>query len=107
MKKLKDIKTEMELLMATNGGNESSINAARKRLQFLSVCKNYLETKPTEDFLLQEKERIKKRISLLEEWFPAYKGISTDQRKWRAEYNKETGVGTLKTQLKTINFLLN
>jgi predicted nuclease with TOPRIM domain len=107
MKKLKDIKTEMELLMTTNGGNESSINAARKRIQFLNTCKNYLESEPTKEFLLQEKDRIKKRITLLEEWFPAYKGISTDQRKWRAEYNKETGVGTLKTQLKTINFLLN
>jgi hypothetical protein len=68
MKTLTTINSEIEELLALDRNREkpSVLNRAKKRIQFLKVCKAYLESEPTTEFLNKEKERLEKRLRLID-----------------------------------------
>lgn len=106
MKEVKSIQTEIDSLLEELKHAEKD-KPLFKRLQFLKVCKMYLETNPSEDFIKKEKSRLSKRIQLLRDGYSGYKAKDPDPKKWKSEYNKATGLNQLNVQLRTINFLLN
>lgn len=94
------------------------IQEARKRKKKLLVYREillYLEKKPSEAFVLSEKERLKKTIKNIDDRFDYYVEnallrtvlVGTEKRKFRTIYNRESGVNKLKKQLKFINEILN
>ena len=72
------------------------------RQSFLKTCLLYINTQPKEDYLKSEAERISNRINLL-----LKDKDFNNNKKAKAEYEKEMGIVKIRKQLTTINFLLN
>lgn len=89
--------------------------AERKRLAkqnaILLDLKSYLETNPTESFITSEKKRIHKIIlakqSQFEHWRTKVLVETMSPVKQNRVFCKETGITSLRKQLKNLNFLLN
>lgn len=109
MKKLQELNKEIKDIesLETRGEKASVIKRRGKRVAFLKFCVKYLETQPSIDFIKKEKGRISGIVDSVQSGYTSYIGVNTDPRKWKAEYNKETGLMKLKEQLRTLNFLLN
>jgi|GEM_PF-3700588 len=69
----------------------------------------YLQTKPSEGYLLREKERLINQIKLAgggyEKWLKQQDTI-IQNKGGRREFNKESGITRLKRQLDNITFLI-
>jgi hypothetical protein len=110
MRTLKEITTELtQLLAVANNGHKrkpAELSRMRKRVQFLTLCKNYLESKPNLEFLEKEQERLENRLSLINEGFDSWK-INYKGKDPLKEYNKMMGVTDVKDKRRAIMFLLN
>lgn len=109
MKTIKEVNQEIKSLNeeALEAG-EKRIKAIKKRLEELHLYKLYLETKPREEFLIQEVERLKKTINSVESHFNDW--IMFNAAKYKnpyLAYKNEMGVPALKKQLKTVEYLIN
>lgn len=107
MKSLLDVKTEISEIISMRGmfENKRQESRAKKRLQFLSVVKNYIETCPDEYFIAKEIFRLENRVNLIVSQFDEkqYK----DPKDARKKYEKEAGVPELKEQIKALRFIKN
>lgn len=89
---------------------KASMKRDKARQAFLKTCLLYINTSPNEDYLKREVERISNRINLL---LKNYKPLSADRHtnsevsKHKKDYEKEMNVSKIRTQLTTLNFLLN
>ena len=107
MKTIESIEKEMATLVADRGTyTPRERSAAKKRMQFLSVCKMYLSDMPSQAFLIKERDRIENRIDLINKDYGYWKTFQP-RKNSIDDYNKEMGVENLVIQLKTIKFLLN
>jgi hypothetical protein len=117
MKSIKKIEQEMnniQVEISTNSKEytETAINRMKKRHSFLCVCKMYLESKPTDDFLEKEKERLSTRINLINAGYEPDQrlidaGLKKEEQSEHKDYNKIMGLPKIKEQLKSIQFLLS
>jgi len=89
---------------------KAAIKRDKSRQSFLKTCLLYIKTEPNEDYLKKEVDRISNRINLL---MTNYTPLD-DERCTKSQisthkknYEKEMGVPKIRTQLTTINFLLN
>ena len=73
------------------------------------MCLRYIETKPRQEFIQSEIDRINNKLKLIEanfeHWTPSTKQANSTSLK-RA-YESEMEVPKYKAQLKTLNFILN
>lgn len=128
MKSLNEIEKEIKFIIDLNenerinrvGQKKSVIDRRKKRIAFLKLCKEYLSSSPTQDFLSKEKERIENRITAIETSYnvnsldPSLKVKKTrkgftskNELEIMKDYKKVMGIPELKEQLKSITFLLN
>jgi flagellar motility protein MotE (MotC chaperone) len=79
--------------------------------EVLRTVLKYLETKPSEDYLKREKERleaiVKAKNDQYEYWLKHNKPLEVDPKNARSYFNKESGVTVLSRQLKTIKIILD
>lgn len=108
MKSLNEVNKEIKDLLNIIGLvlDDREANKRRKRLQYLNIMKNYLETKPTREFLLKEKKRLQKRLEIINEGFTDWSKFNSCENPL-VEYKKLMGVKTIKEHLKSISFILN
>jgi hypothetical protein len=70
----------------------------------------YLQSKPSESYLIREKQRLISQIKIAggggyEKWLKQQDTV-IQQRGGRREFNKESGITRLRRQLDNINFLI-
>lgn len=113
MKTEKDLKKEIEdnrKSMFDKNITKRQYNRYLKINDQLHVFLMYLETKPNEIFLEQEKERISNLIiskeSQFKNWSASVCPDNIEPKNRRQLFNRELGLTHLKNQLKTINYLL-
>lgn len=116
MKSIKQIEQDMDAIQTaiSTGLDLKKIHITRmkKKYAFLKVCKMYLQTTPTRDFLDKEKERLSTRVNLINAGYvPDKRLIQANMRKEEQaehrDYNKIMGLPKIKEQLKSIIFLLS
>lgn len=112
MKTVDEIKHERSELIkhARNMGTRERKRAG-KRLIFLKDIMDYLESRPNEEFIKNQIDKLSKRKKNIDEGFPKwsghdeYKGKTTTSL--RAIYRTETGWKTIKAQIETLNYILS
>lgn len=86
---------------------KSTLNKEKKKIEFNRFVIKYLETNPKENFLKQERERLKTLIAnksiQFKLWLPP---ANLEPKKHKAAYNKHTGITEFNKQLKTIEYIL-
>ena len=83
-------------------------NRIKKQLSFLRKVRNYLESKPTEEFLNKQLLELESKLALINKGYLLWSNWQDNKEKatW-SKYNKETGASKIKIQIKTISFILN
>lgn len=118
MKNVTEIKKRMDEIVVARYAplpkeeTDRKYKSRQKKLKieydFLNVCKLYLETEPTEEFIKKEKKRLENRLQLISEGYKHdERQTLKDQKKDRKDYDKLMGVSKIKSQLKAIYFLLS
>lgn len=114
MKTVRDIKAriiDVENFMKTElKEKKTGVSAQSKgKLNVLKTCKMYLESKPSEDFVKKEKDKVSNRI---DEIFKEYKPLDRDEnspkqcRQYLTIFEKNWEVPKLRSQLKVLKFIL-
>lgn len=80
-----------------------------KEVKFLKSCILFLNTKPSRDYLVKEKDRLSTRLKLIDTEFSANWGHMAEaaMKVKKKEVYKTMGVAETKSHLKNISFLLN
>jgi len=112
MKTINQIKKEEEdLRVEIDNANyvrdQKEINRIKKRLDFLKMCRIYLETRPSEQYIQGELTRLNNTIEILDERFPAWSaGRSGGGTELKRQYNAVTDISKLRSQVRTLEYLL-
>lgn len=112
MKSTEQIQNEIDELRVQIGAAKTDRQNKKisDKIAELKGLKLYIESKPSETFIKSEIERIEKSIERVidPENFKIWRRSQdhSDQAKLKTQYNKELGLSTLKSQLKTLNYLL-
>ena|SRR5688500_10744664 len=110
---LKQVQTEIAEILSKDRQllKSGERNRLKARLTLLSVCKNYLESAPTEEFILCERRRIEKLMSAksaqFEQWCASNKEKGFTLKEQKKEFEKEYNFKKFRGQLKALNFLLS
>jgi len=89
---------------------DKEVKKLKKRITFLKTCMYYMQTEPSMEFLEKEKDRLNNRINMfMETYVPldSTKYMKKDLSAHKKGFEKEMGIPKIKSQLVTINFLLN
>jgi len=107
MQTTKSIKKQINSLLEDYKAGKVHKSTAVKRMALLKTCENYLVTNPREEFVKSEAQAITTKIDVLEkrygQWCAGRTGSQGEL--WRA-YCSETGINTMRAQLRTLKFLL-
>jgi hypothetical protein len=110
MKKITEINDEIKQVLAEMEYSEKAVLARLKnKLSYLKICKAYLESNPSEDFLKKEVGRIENRVNkIMELCIPLdeSRALKSDINKHKKAYESEMGIVTIKKQLSTLYYLL-
>lgn len=108
MKTIEIITEEMNDLMAIDRKKSTArqLSKARKRVYFLTLCRNYLETSPTDEFLQAEEKRLQQIINNVGSRFTGEFATLASENAAKKEFNKKYDIPKYKDQLKVIRFLL-
>lgn len=104
---LKQVQTEIAELMA-----EDDWTAKKKgRLSFLKLVVKYLETSPSEEFIMCDKRRIDRELEVINSRFDAWVSHNNQKGKTLQEqqkaFKKEYDIVHKKAQVKALSFILN
>lgn len=109
MKTYEQITKEIQKLTALDQRTteDKELKAARKRAQFLSQVKKYLETQPREEFVRKELHRLADKIEIVKDAFSLPQDLKVKEAtKLRKEFEKTHEVPKMKAQLKTLQYIL-
>jgi len=88
----------------------NKIGKLMKRIEFLNGLALYLKSNPSEDYLKSELDRINKSIKNANSGYSYWEKYNApkdvDPKKYKTLYASTVGLGKLKKQLKTIDYLL-
>ena len=91
--------------------NKTKIKKGRNNLTYLRFIKSYLETNPDESNLIRDRDKLIKNInskqSNYDYWFKHIAPIGITKKKAEELFKKESGIETMKKQLKNLNFILD
>jgi hypothetical protein len=109
---LTNIRKELEEFKKFNSNYDDYVkfeNKKRNRIEFISMCKLYIDTSPRESFIKSELNRLEKRLEKLDGGFAFWFKSSglTDFKQGERIYASEVGIKKIKEQIKTLSFLLN
>jgi len=107
MKQIKELLIEVAALRkAAKDAPFTELRKIKKRIQFLEMCRLYLETKPREPFVLKQIEATKFIIETVDQRFGSWSAERTGgNRELRRQYNSLVEMNKLKAQLKTLKFI--
>jgi hypothetical protein len=109
MKNLKTIKQDVYNYLHSFG---EMTTKEKREYENLKLCEKYLETKPTEEFVKSEIERISGKINFIldsnnfKQWFNCHPEYRNDKNP-QTIYRSEMGLGKFRRQLKTLNYIFN
>lgn len=107
----KEIKSELDYLESKDfrdldyKSQKSMRGKADKRVEFLRVIEKYLEHTPAENFCQSELNRLNARLFTIENSYGSFIPKFPDKKK--AEFSKEHDLPLLKTQIKTLQYILS
>lgn len=114
MKTLDYIKGEIAAIDKQTANEELSKREAKqleKRRKLHYDCQLYLETHPTEEFLLKQKKDCKKKIDFINGNFSTWLNNNAKEaeavKNPKSKYHTVMGLKTIKSQLATLNYLLS
>lgn len=110
MKSLKQLKEELSQL--EKYGQVKMKPAEKKRhvaqVNFVRLCISYIESKPNPEYLKKEMERLKNRIEKIHSGFRSnYEQDTKYYKEAKKNYLKEMNIAQVRSQIKTLNYLLN
>lgn len=110
MRTIIDVESEInsEIKSITKDSQKSEVSAVKKKVAFLRMCKMYLETNPREEFVIAQRDDVKKKIDLIPDRYKQWtegKSLSKYKDPFKS-YCTEMGMSDLKSKLKTLNYLL-
>jgi hypothetical protein len=109
MRTLKEILSELNSLLDYDKKIErkkSELNRMRKRVQFLTVCRNYMEKEPSEEFLKECLLKKERRLKLIGDGFKDFSQTYSGKDAMK-EYEKINDTKTIKEHIRSLRFLLN
>jgi len=82
------------------------------RLSFLKIVQKYLLSEPRQEFVQKQMNDLLRRKKLIEDGFESWvnlqpKNTSKVDAEWQAEYYALNDMKTIKSQIKTLTFILN
>jgi hypothetical protein len=81
-------------------------NRDRKKLRLMTLCKYYLETNPNEQFVIDEKIKVKTQIDLIVAKWKLIDSTGALSTKAKNAFYSENNMKTLKEQFTALNYLL-
>lgn len=114
MKNINQLKQEIKQLENISSAEIAEMKPAvykrhLKKMELLRHLVKYLETNPTKDFIEKDTTRLETVISAKMLEFPVddyHKLAKKEVDKLRKEHESKYGIGKLRTQLKTLRYLL-
>ena len=113
MKRLEDIQQQIanNLRVATQKNiSEKEYKKINRENEQLRIVELYLETNPSETYLVKERARIEQIVKAKNEqyeyWLKHNKPFEVDPKDARSFFNKINGLNVLNRQLKMINLIL-
>jgi len=108
MKTLKEIKElEDDLRRELREAERSARAGLNRELAHLKMLRLYLETEPDPEFLKRQLNQLETQYKVLEERFSDWRvGKVGGIAELQARYRSETGMAALRTQIKTLTYLL-
>jgi hypothetical protein len=108
MKTVKEINQEIkDLILSLKEADRFKSKSIKKRIELLKMCKLYVESKPRPEFLEAEVKDIERKIDVLNGRFGLWNETNASKfRNSRAAYNTESGINSLKAQLKAVRYLV-
>jgi hypothetical protein len=103
------LSTLAEVCKYSKKENSLEIRSYKSRLNFLNDCKRYLQTSPSELFIIQQRDSCYKKLTCLMERFKPLSSSAfsvSEIRKHRDKYEKLSGVSDIKRHLEYLNYLL-
>jgi len=111
MKTTEQVKKEIEelILQKKDAKTDRALNKINNRIDFLKTIVLFLETNPSEEYLLSKKLKLEKQCDAIEDNFQ--KWLNSDSSRRHLEkplkvYYKEMKLDDVLKRLKTINYLL-
>jgi len=91
---------------------KSDVTKIKKRHSFLKICKMYIESNTTHEFLNKEKDRLQNKVNLINAGYVPDKrlinsGLKKEEQKEHQDYNKIMDLPKFKEQLRSVIFLLS
>lgn len=99
---------ELKSIKKPIGKLTKEYKGAQKRFEFLKNCKLYLESNPSEDFVIKQMNECKKLKQRLAEAYPEWARNFKPQehiKNIKTYYNKEMGIVKIQNQLKYLSFI--
>lgn len=114
MKSITDIKKEIRQIESISSDEKNELKPAawrklKKHLKLLRLMEKYLFTKPTETFVVNEVGRLEKIITAKMSEFKPEKYEELPRKavtKLRKDHEKKYDIPKLRTQIRTLRFLL-
>lgn len=99
---------ELELKpLETEAVTKRGKTTIHNKVEFLTMCKRYIETKPRPEFIESEIERLNKKKDLILEMCDGIRNKKGEPDELRIKkYKAAQGYAELTKQLKTLNFIL-
>lgn len=109
LQKIKSLQADILWSMEFTKPDSKERTRLRNKMEYLKGIELYLESNPTEVFLLQEKERLTKAINTRRDNFKAWMAnqVYMSEKIGLKKYEQQVGIPDLKRELKTINFILD
>jgi hypothetical protein len=107
MRSLLDVKTEIATLREDCKYEKklSKKNRMKKRILFLTLVQNYLESSPNELYLGREISRIENRINKIIDSFAYNPDLEDSEKKQKRAFEKEMGIPHLRVQMRTLRYI--
>jgi len=115
MKTKESIQNEISALQS-KGANKSlftpsEYKALGRRVEFLRTVLNYLQSEPRMEFIEKQKADLENKLKLIDDGFKKFIDFrpkdNKDTKQVISEYESQMGVKHIKSQLKTLNYILN
>lgn len=111
MKTLQELQTELHglpqvQLDPTNPESKKYYARMQKYALFLKQCILYLESNPTPAFIRSEIKRLEETINLINLRFEAWKRLPDNYNSPITKYRNDAGVPLMRSQLRTLKFIL-
>lgn len=116
MKTIKKLQSEIDdKLSDINNYNKSNdpkikkkLKPAKLRLAYLKMCMMYVESQPTVEFIMKERDRLSDRVTAFLNVYEEPKNVTgTLGAKHRKDYEREMGIPKIRKQLTALKYLLN